>query len=239
MKLLAIIPARGGSKGIPRKNIKPLAGKPLIHWTIEAALRCSAIDRVIVSTDDREIADISVQAGASVPFLRPPELSTDTSKSLDPVLHLLDHVKSSDQYIPDSILLLQPTSPLRTSADIDAAIELQTQKDRDAVVSVCEVSHPVTWFRQLDADGKFISISDEELVTRRQDAGKLYQLNGALYLIKRNIILEEQTFLPKNTFAYIMPVENSIDIDTPWEFHLADLIMRDRLEAEKDKVTRP
>jgi len=227
--ILAIIPARGGSKRIPRKNIKMLAGKPLIAWTIEAALATSALTRVIVSTDDDEICQIALQWKADVPFIRPPELSTDNAKSIDVVFHLLERLQKIENFSPDYILLLQPTSPLRSSADIQAAINLlQSKSDADAVVSVCPVLHPVSWLRHVDSDGRLFPLEGTNVVSRRQDAKLLYQLNGSLYLIKTSSLYKERTFTPEKTFAYIMAPEYSIDIDTPGDFYLAELVLRDK-----------
>ena len=228
MKILCILPARGGSKGIPRKNVKSLAGKPLIAWTITSALNLPAIDRLLVSTDDLEIAETARAWGAEVPFMRPEELSSDTAKSIEVVFHALEWLKNRENYVPDCVLLLQATSPLRSTTDIQAAIDLQKEKGASAVVSVCELPHPLSWVRELGPDGKILPPTETQLVTRRQDARSLYQLNGALYLIQTAVLEKERTFLPENTYAHIMPLERSLDIDTPWDFYLADLILRDQ-----------
>lgn len=228
-KILAVIPARGGSKGIPRKNIKDLAGKPLIAWTIETAKVSSVFDRIIVSTDDQEIAVIARQFGADVPFLRPQELSTDTATSIDVVLHLIQWLQENEHYSPDYLMLLQPTSPFRSSADITQVIQLmQTNQEADAIISVTAVDHPVQWLRKMEADGKLLPLDETPLKLRRQDAQQIYQLNGSIYLIKTETFVKDKTFLPAKTFGYIMPEEKSIDIDTPWNFHMAELIMRDK-----------
>ena len=151
-RLLAIIPARGGSKRLPRKNILDLAGKPLIAWTIEAALNSKYIDRIVVSTDDQEIANISIKYGAEVPFLRPKSLATDDASSIDTVINVLGEVEIINQHY-EYIVLLQPTSPLRTEIDIDKAIELLEKKSADSVISVCEVDHPSHWINTLPDDG--------------------------------------------------------------------------------------
>jgi CMP-N,N'-diacetyllegionaminic acid synthase len=225
--ILAVIPARGGSKGIPQKNIKDLAGKPMIAWSINAAKKIQGL-KLIVSTDDEKIAAIARQHGADVPFIRPADLSTDTAGSFDVVLHALEWMKAKGSFHPDFILLLQPTSPLRSLDDILAAINMQSQKDADAIVSVCPISHPVSWFVDLSADGKVLPTPDLQIALRRQDAGSYYELNGALYLVRAPAFYKERTFIPKNTFAYVMPPDRSIDIDTPWDFYLADLILRDK-----------
>lgn len=230
MKILAIIPARGGSKGIPRKNIKHLAGKPLIAWTIQAALDSQVFDRIIVSTEDEEISRISQEYGAEVPFLRPIELASDHAKSIDLVLNLLKMLAEKEQYFPDAIMLLQPTSPFREVSDILEVTRLfQTHTSADALVSVCAVDHPISWLKEMTPEGKLISLLENTPFTfRRQDSQQVFELNGSIYLLKTKILQQEQTFLPKNTFGYVMSNENSIDIDTPWDFHLADLIMRDK-----------
>jgi len=228
-KILAVIPARGGSKGIPRKNIKDLAGKPLIAWTIETAKTSSAFDRIIVSTDDQEIAFIARQFGADVPFLRPQELSTDSATSIDVVLHLIQWLQENEHYSPDYLMLLQPTSPFRSPEDITQVIQLmETNQETDAIISVTAVDHPVQWLRKMEADGKLLPLDETPLKLRRQDAQQIYQLNGSIYLIKTETFFKNKTFLPEKTFGYIMPEEKSVDIDTPWNFHIAELIMRDK-----------
>lgn len=225
MKILTIIPARGGSKGIHQKNIRSLAGKPLIGWTIEAALSAQTPQRVIVSTDDAIIAQVARSLGAEVPFLRPAEFATDTAKTLDVVMHALDWLEREENFIPDAILLLQPTSPLRTSEDIDVAVGVYQRKAAAAVVSVCEVQHPVEWLKRIGPDQELLPWQTGPQITRRQDGEPLVQLNGALYLVSSSALLHQQTFTPDRTFAYVMPPERSIDIDSLWEFHVAELIL--------------
>lgn len=229
-KILGIIPARGGSKGIPGKNIKLLADKPLIAWTIEAALDSHGLDRIIVSTDDEMIAKLSLEWGAEVPFLRPASLAEDSSPTMDVVLHALDHMELKENFCPDYILLLQPTSPLRTSQDIDNALEKASRHNADAVVSIC-IANPHPYLAKRLSEGGTIAdfISQEKIYTRRQELPPAYALNGAIYLNRRSSLLQEKTFLPEGTYGYVMPDERSIDIDNPWDFHLADLIMRARL----------
>ena len=228
---IALIPARGGSKGIPRKNIRTLAGKPAISWTIECALISKQFERVIVSTDDAEIANISKQSGAEVPFLRPHELASDTATSLDVVLHTLNWLEHHGSIKPDFVMLLQPTSPLRETSDIQRAMDLIRNANAHAVVGVCPAVHPPHWLRKIDAEGRIQNWLAEE-ANRRQDSEVLYQINGSIYLINRYILEKERTFFPEDTRALIMPQERSIDIDTPWDFYLADLIL-------KDKYARP
>jgi len=228
MSIVAVLPARGGSKGIPRKNIRLLAGKPLIAWTIEAALAARSVDLVLTSTDDEEIAQVARKSGAQVPFLRPVELATDFASSEDVVLHALNWLQQNKGPQVEFVLLLQATSPLRSSEDIEAAVALQREKKANAVVSVCEVAHPPQWLKRLEPNGELLPWQTGIEPSRRQDARRVYQLNGAIYLVKSSVFLKEKTFLPERTFGYLMPPERSLDIDTPWELYLADLILKDQ-----------
>jgi CMP-N-acetylneuraminic acid synthetase len=230
MQFLALIPARGGSKGIPGKNIRDLVGKPLIAWTIETALNCKVCSKVVVSTDNQKTMAIARDWGAEVPFIRPEHLSRDDATSISVVHHAIEYFLTIGFNKSDYILLLQPTSPLRTADDIKNAIDIAQSKQADAVVSVTSApSHPyltkkITPLGILNGflDGKFDNI-------RRQDLPPAYALNGAIYLNKISSLLEENTFLPENkTYAYVMPPERSIDIDTSWDFYLAELILKDQ-----------
>ena len=221
---LALVVARGGSASIPRKNLALLAGKPLIAWTIEAALRCKAIDRVVVSTDDEEIAAVAHEHGAETPFMRPPELARDDTPTMPVVLHAL-HQLNTEGYVPDAVVLLQPTSPLRTSEDIAAAIALAHERSADSVVSVSPTpSHPHL-AKRVTADGRLEDFMAHPPVVRRQELEPVYALNGAIYLTRLEILLEKQTFYGPKTYAYVMPPERSIDVDTPWDLHLCDLVL--------------
>jgi CMP-N,N'-diacetyllegionaminic acid synthase len=222
MNILPIILARGGSKRIPRKNILPMAGKPMIAWTIECALKAQGLERVIVSTDDAEIAEVCQSWGADVPFLRPENLATDTATSVDVVFHVLDWLSQTRGYVPSFILVLQPTSPLRIPDDIEASIALQTEKKANAVVSVCKSPHPALFLKQVLDDGRLAPFELEDL---KKD---FYYLNGAVYLVATSAFLKEKAFIPQNTYAYEMPVERSIDVDTSWDFYLADRILKDQ-----------
>lgn len=225
-QILAIITARGGSKGVPRKNIRVLGGKPLIAWTIEAALRSSDSMRLIVSTDSAEIAEVSKEYGAEIPFLRPVELAGDTFTSVSAVLHAVVWLVEHENYRPDLILLLQPTSPFRSSQDIDSSLKLQRENAADAVVSVTPNLRPLQWLRKIDEQGILVSAPiNDTIARRRQDAEPLYQLNGAVYVIKSEVFIREQTFYPHQTRAYIMPPERSLDIDTELDFLIAELFM--------------
>ena len=229
----AIIPARGGSKGIPGKNIRPVAGKPLIAWTVETALAATLLDRVIVSTDSLEIADVARRYGAEMPFIRPADLAQDDTPGIEPVLHAAHWLNENDGYRPDLIMLLQPTSPLRIPEDIDRAVELALEKGADAVVSVDArrgaplLDEAERWCRSHDGFHQARSALD-----RRQDLPEVYVLNGAIYLARYEVLMEQKTFYTDNTFSLVMPVERSLDIDTPWDLYLADLILKDRRPNE-------
>ena len=226
--ILGLIPARGGSKGLPGKNIKPLLGKPLIAWTIEQALASKYLDRVVVSTEDEEIAEISKKYGAEIPFIRPKELAEDNTKGIDVVLHAINWMKENDKQKPyDLIMLLQPTSPLRTTENIDKAIELLFLKGAKAIVSVCEVDHHPFWANTLPEDGCMGDFIKREVMNKnRQELPVFYRLNGAIYLAYCNYIKERKSFLGEETFAYIMPKSRSADIDDEIDLKLAENILK-------------
>jgi CMP-N,N'-diacetyllegionaminic acid synthase len=225
--ILAIIPARGGSKSIPRKNVRLLCGKPLIAHTIEVALSSKLVNRVVVSTEDKEIADISKEHGAEV-ISRPPELAQDDTPSLPVFQYAIKHLEERGDYRPEIIVVLQPTSPLRIAEDIDRAIEEFLEAKYDSVVSVCEVEHPPHWMYTLEGERLKPLIEGGKKVVRRQDAPKVYRLNGAVYVYSRDTTMKENRVLGRDTKAYIMPLERSIDIDTELDFKLAELLMRER-----------
>ena len=230
--IIGLIPARGGSKGLPGKNIRPLLGKPLIAWTIKQALSSKYLDRVIVSTDDEEIAEVSKEYGAEVPFLRPEELATDEAKGIDVVLYAIDWMERNDKPY-DLLMLLQPTSPLRTSNDIDKAIELLFQKNAQAIVSVCEVDHHPYWSNTLPDDGCMKDFIKPEVTNKnRQELPIFYRLNGAIYLAYSDYLKEKRSFLGKDTFAYIMPQRRSVDIDNEVDFKLAGIVIRENKQKE-------
>jgi N-acylneuraminate cytidylyltransferase/CMP-N,N'-diacetyllegionaminic acid synthase len=220
----ALIPARGGSKGIPRKNIKLIAGKPLIVWTIEAALRSSLLRAVVVSTDDPEIADVARQAGAQVPFMRPAELAQDHTPGLDPVLHAISQLPQFD-----SVLLLQPTSPLRTTGDIDGCLNLVMQKKSPSVVSVTEADTHPYWTYCLNADQTMARFVDAAPIARRQDLPTVFALNGAMYFAEVNWLRRSGGLVGTETLAYVMAREHSIDLDTPLDWKFAELLLKESL----------
>lgn len=226
-KIIAIIPARGGSKTIPRKNIKPFNGKPLIYYAIAEAKKSQYPSRVLVSTEDREIAQIAREYGAGV-IPRPLDLAQDDAPLLLALQHVIKYLEQVEDYHPDVIVTLQPTSPLRTAEDIDRAIKKFLQTECDSVVSVCEVEHPPHWMFTLEGDKLKPVIEGGEGITQRQDAPKVYRLNGAVYVTHRDVIIKESRELGNDTRAYIMPPERSIDINTDLDFKLAELLMKER-----------
>lgn len=226
-KVLAIIPARGGSKSIPDKNIAILAGKPLIAWTIIEALKSRSLDRMIVSTDCCRIAEISREYGAEVPFVRPSEFAGDLTPGIAPIIHAVTWLRENEGYQPDYVMCLQPTSPLRTVEDIEATIEMIQQKDVDSVISMTTSDHHPYWMKAISQDGRIIDfLPKDTLITRRQDLPKVYAYNGAIYLVKYGVLLDLGTWHTDRAYAYLMPPERSIDIDSPWDLHLVDLILK-------------
>ena len=219
MSLLALIPARGGSKGIPRKNIRSFCGKPLLQWSIDVALAASSVDRVVVSTDDPEIADVARAGGAEVPFLRPPELASDTAPGIAAVLHAL-------QQLPEvsAVLLLQPTSPLRRVEDVEAIVALQHQAGPDAVVSVTPCNKHPAWMFGLSPAQVLEPLMILPDSGCRQHLPPVYVLNGALYLASRSFLEREHSFFTSNTVGYVMPLERSVDIDTQLDWQWAEFL---------------
>lgn len=225
---LAIIPARGGSKRLPRKNILDLAGKPLIAWTIAAGLKSKYIDKVIVTSDDDEILSIAQDSGSAV-LKRPNNLASDKATTFDTIKHAIEKINRYDY-----IVLLQPTSPLRDQKHIDAAIELMLDRNADALISVCEMDHSPLWSNTLPEDGSMCNFLRDEVVNRRsQELETYYRLNGAIYICKTDKLLEEESFfLKNNVYAYIMDRKSSIDIDEEIDFKIADIIMRGENEVK-------
>ena len=220
MTLLALIPARGGSKGIPRKNIRPFCGKPLLQWSIDAALAAACVDQVVVSTDDPEIAEVAQAGAAEVPFLRPAELATDVAPGIAPVLHALEQLPQVSD-----VLLLQPTSPLRTSADIEAIVALRQQSGRESSVSLTPSAKHPAWMFSLSQDKRLEPLLQLDGAHCRQQLPTAYVLNGALYLASRAFLLREQAFIREDTVGYVMPAERSVDIDTPLDWQWAEFLM--------------
>lgn len=232
MRVLGLIPARGGSKGIPRKNLRPLAGKPLLCWTAEAALAARRLARVVVSTDDPEIAELARACGVEVPFMRPPELAGDAAPTLPAVVHALEWLAGRGERF-DAVCLLQPTSPLRRAADIDGAVELMERTGADSVISFVDTGekHPAR-MKVLDAEGRVVDppFAEEYEGKRRQDLPRLYLREGSIYLTRTPVLLEEGRFQGDDCRAWIVPEERAINVDTPFDLLLAELLIRHERE---------
>lgn len=224
-RVLALITARGGSKGLPRKNVLLAGGKPLVAWTVDAAISAECVDRVVLSSDDHEIMDAARSAGCDVPFCRPPHLASDVATSIDVVLHALNQLPGYEY-----VVLLQPTSPLRTAADIDAAFELMIEIGAPSCVSVCDVDQSPYWMYRVAAGNRLQRLLPEiDGITRRQDLPPIYVLNGAIYIARIDWLRANRSFVGEETVAYLMPKERSLDIDTAQDFE----IFRLRIESEK------
>ena len=223
-KILALIPARGGSKGIKDKNIIPLAGKPLIAYSIEAAKKSKYIDSIVVTTDSEKIAEVAKRYGARVPFLRPAELAADTSKTIDAVLHAIKTLKSMGENY-DRLVLLQPTQPLRTTDDIGKAIELYYESGENGLVSISSVDDSPLLIRSIDEDGKLINLLSQNSTCRRQDMPNYYKVNGCIYINKIDEINENTSF-NDNKVPFIMDKEHSIDIDELSDLWMAECYLK-------------
>ena len=232
-KILGLITARGGSKGLPGKNIKALGGKPLIAWTILAALESQSFDRVVVSTDDAVIAETGKGWGAEVPFLRPVELAQDSSPHILSSEHALMWLKEHEGYLPEWVMLLQPTSPFRSASDIRASIKLGKSDGVEAVVSVCEVKHHPFLTYRLNPDNRLVPFMEYNLkYTRRQDLPEAFATNGAIYLNRTASLLKNRKYVPVGTLPYVMAVERSFEIDTACDFSIAECLMRQKQGKE-------
>ncbi|MCZ8536934.1 acylneuraminate cytidylyltransferase family protein [Paenisporosarcina quisquiliarum] len=211
-KILAVIPARGGSKGIPQKNIYSIYGKPLISFTINQSLQSKYLDRVIVSTDCEKIAQISESLGVAVPFLRPRDLATDSAKTISTMVHVIELLKSRDEEY-DYVVLLQPTQPLRTSDHIDEAIEQIIHNDQSTLVSVSKVKDHPLLIRSIGNEGSLKKLIKENSTVRRQDFEDYYKVNGAIYINKIDKSFNEELSLNDNQWPYIMDSKFDLDID--------------------------
>jgi len=223
-RILGIIPARGGSKGLPRKNIKEFAGKPLIAWTIEEAHKSGYLDRVILSSDDAEIIKIAKKWRCEVPFIRPSRLAQDETPGIEPVIHAINTINEKYDYI----VLLQPTSPLRTVDDIDGCIGFCAGKGEPACISVCPADKNPYWMHTLTGDGRLRPVlRAEKPAARRQDLPAVYTENGAVYVAKTDYLLREKRFITEETLAYIMPARRSLDIDNETDFLFGSLLIKE------------
>lgn len=226
--ITALIPARGGSKRLPRKNTKLFNGKPLIAWSINVAKASKYIDSIVVSTDDIEISEISKKFGASVPFLRPDYLSDDKATSFDVIKHAIETLKIEKEN--NLIVLLQPTSPLRTLEELDGALEFFISNNASGVVTVSECEHSPLWANTLPENLSMEKFISKDILSKRsQDLPQFYRLNGSIYIYKTLKLLEEnKMFYTGDVFAYTTKQENSIDIDTVLDFKIAEAIIKDR-----------
>lgn len=221
--VLAIIPARGGSKGVPRKNIRVAAGKPLIAWTIEEAKKSAYIDRLVLSSDDAEIIETAKAYGCEVPFVRPAALAEDDTPGIDPVLHAMAMLPDYDW-----VVLLQTTSPLRTVADIDGCIRHCVANGAKACVSVSAATESPYWMYSLDEKGQMQPlIATEKALVRRQDLPLAYILNGAVYVAQRDWLREQQSFVSSETLGFVMPAARSLDIDTELDLQILTIMKKE------------
>jgi len=223
--MIAIVPARGGSKGLPGKNIKELFGKPLIAYTIEVALKSRYIDEVIVSTDDPDIATIAHGFGAKCPGLRPSELAQDSSRAIDVYLYTIELLNSSRVDQIHEFVVLQPTSPLRSVEDIDATIDLFYRHKADSAVTFTKESHPISWHKRLDIDGRIIPLDGDEKLLNRQNIPETYYPNGAVYVFRFELLKKLGSYYTDNSFAHLMPSNRSVDIDTIDDFLYAEYLI--------------
>jgi len=229
-KVLAIIPARGGSKGLPKKNIKVLAGKPLIAWTIEAGKNSKYIDRLILSSDCEEIISVAKSYGCEVPFIRPVELSVDTAASMDVILHAINFFK--EKY--DICVMLEPTSPLRDSEDIDLALEQLVSADgAESIIGICKVEsgHPV--FLVFLEEGMIRSyLNNNFKFFRRQDINDLYFFEGSLYISYISSLIKRQSFYHNNCLGYIVPKWKSFEIDDIIDFMIIENLLIHKMNGD-------
>lgn len=228
--MLAIIPARGGSKGLPGKNIKPLNGKPLIAYAIEAALKSKYIDRVIVTTDSDEIAEVAIQYGADVPFKRPDELSSDTASAIDVYLHTTEFVMAEEKKKIDKFMVLLPTAPLCTTEHINNAVKFFNETNATTLIAVKEAETPITWYMNKDQEDRIANagFGVGNAVTNRQVNSKYFVPNGAIYILDYDLLKNNRTYYCDNTVGFEMSAEDSVDIDTLTEFKFAEMLIKDR-----------
>lgn len=224
---LAIIPARSGSKGIVNKNIKKINGKPLMTYTIEACLKAKIFDDIILSTDSKKYAEIAKNYGASVPFLRPKELSTDSASSNEVIIHVLYEMKKAKK-IYDYFVFLQPTSPLRDENDILESVNILLDNAANSVVGICQVDYSSSINLMLNSSNRLDFIFDDKKSLARQNFKKEYRINGAIYICKTDYFLKYKSFYKERSFPYIMDKISSIDIDDIYQFKFAEFLMREK-----------
>lgn len=232
MRVLGLIPARGGSKGVPRKNIKPLAGRPLLAYTADAALAAKSLARVVLTTEDEEIAAVGRACGLDVPFMRPAELAEDTTPTLPVVIHALRTLEAAGERF-DAVCLLQPTNPLRSSADIDRCVELL--QGADSVLSVLAVPHEYNphWVYFRDEMGMLrLSTGEATPIARRQDLPPAYHRDGSVYVTRTEVVLTEKSLYGKRVLSYLIAPERSVNIDTLEDWERAERMLREAGCAE-------
>ena len=222
-RVLAVIPARGGSKGIPRKNLVDLGGMPLIGWTIEAARESHFIDRFILSSEDAEIIDVARKLGCEVPFVRPTALAADEESGVSTVAHAVSVIEDFDY-----VVLLQPTSPLRSAADIDSCISLCVEQNANSCVTFAPLTKPLEWLFRMDDGIHPTPVFEVDSLGRRQDWKTAYHPNGAVYVAKVPWLREQGSFYGSGMCAFVMPPERSLDVDTPYDLELARHIIAAR-----------
>lgn len=230
MRVLGLIPARGGSKGVPRKNIRMLGGKPLLQYTAETARSARLLDRVLLSTDDEEIAVIGKRCGLDVPFMRPPELAMDSTPSLLVVKHALEWLAERGEVF-EAICLLQPTHPLRQAGDIDACITLLGESGADSVVTVLPVppEHNPHWVFFKGEDGTLrLSTGETVLIPRRQDLPPAFHREGSVYVTRRDVVLKQGSLLGSRVIGYTIDPGKSVNIDTLEDWARAEMLIREK-----------
>lgn len=225
--MIALIPARGGSKGVPNKNKRIVGGLPLIAHTIMAAQKALSIERIIVTTDDKEIAKIAVDYGAEVPFIRPEELSEDNSSAVDVYIHAVEYLMDTEKIDISKFVVLLPTAPLRTSKHIDEAVEMFERSAAETLVSIVEIEVSPKWNFILTEDNRIKNANfiEAKSLTNRQNDEKYYILNGAIYILDYSILKNKRTYFTNNTVGYLMKQEDSIDIDTKMDLKMANYIL--------------
>lgn len=224
MKTIGIITARGGSKGIKGKNLREVAGLPLIHWTVKAALAAETLDRVVLSSDDEEIIGSAESAGCEAPFRRPAELAGDEVPTIDVIMHALDEIPGFD-----AAVVLQPTSPLREASDIDACVRRVAGEGRPACCTVSRVHKSPNWMFTMDAAGELDRyLKDEPMALQRQKLAELYAPNGAVYAVRTDFLRAERSFLAPGTVGVIMPERRSVDVDNEFDLEICDYMLRKR-----------
>jgi CMP-N-acetylneuraminic acid synthetase len=227
MFILGVIPARGGSKSVPRKNIALLQGKPVIAYTIEAAQQSQLLTHFLVSSEDAEIIAIAKEYGAPVPFIRSAELATDNAPTLPVVQHAVREMETQNNITYDFVVLLQPTTPLRLAEDIDLAIKKLISTEADSVISVCDVGayHPARMRQIVNDQLVELPIREPKEMLRRQDLPPVYIRNGAIYAVKRDVVMYQNSMVGKVSRPYIMPEERSVNIDSKLDFILAEILL--------------